>query len=128
MPILPKKSPRVLPIDGSVADDGAPIDDAMERNLDELGAPFRAELGEERFRHYKRVFRKIDTDGSGTLDREELKAALRGASDLKSSSSKKISDEEIDRMMLQADADQSGEVDFPEFCAWNLTMIVLTPS
>ena len=74
MPVF-GKSPRVLPTAGGNAGSAALTDlaeaasDQMDRALDAMGEPFREELGDERFLEYKRIFRKIDADGSGAIDK-----------------------------------------------------------
>jgi hypothetical protein len=56
----------------------------------------------------KAAFDAIDTDGSGTLDREELAAAIRKEGG-------KLSDEQVNNLINFADADGDGEIDFEEY-------------
>lgn len=60
------------------------------------------------------VWRKVDVDKSGTLDKDEVRQVLEemGWDD--------ITDEMADEMMVVIDADGSGEVDFEEFKEWFL--------
>jgi len=54
------------------------------------------------------VFRDIDTDGSGTIDLKELKAAVEKFG-------LELSDEAIGSMMSEADSDENGSIDMDEF-------------
>lgn len=55
------------------------------------------------------TFDMFDTDKSGTISVNELKSVLKKLG-------KNMSDKEIKKMMSSVDKDQSGEVDFDEFC------------
>jgi hypothetical protein len=57
------------------------------------------------------LFNKIDTDGSGYLDRDEI-------AQLSIELGKPLSEAELDDAMLSMDADGSGEVDLEEFVGW----------
>lgn len=57
------------------------------------------------------LFNKIDTDGSGYLDREEI-------AQLSEELGKPLSKAELDDAMHSMDADGSGEVDLEEFISW----------
>ena len=57
------------------------------------------------------LFNKIDTDGSGFLDREEI-------AQLSVELGKPLTEAELDKAMLSMDADGSGEVDLEEFVGW----------
>jgi len=58
----------------------------------------------------RRCFRGFDKDGSGSIDRTELKDAMRAVrSDM--------SDEEIDRLLKIVDKDGSGSINYEEFIA-----------
>ena len=62
-------------------------------------------------RRLKEVWASVDEDGSGTLDRGELRKIFKAMG-------KNFSDREFDRAMNQIDGDGSDEVDFDEFTAW----------
>ena len=68
----------------------------------------RTELTEEQKQEIKEAFDLFDTDGSGTIDQKELKVAMRALG----FEPKK---EEIMKMIRDADQDNSGVIDFPEF-------------
>ena len=57
----------------------------------------------------KKMFKLADMDGSGAIDGQELKAALRrlGFSHL--------SDDQIDKILARADADDNCTIDYDEF-------------
>ena len=54
------------------------------------------------------AFKAVDVDGSGLLDRDEIRALLE-------SLGKRPTAADVDDAMSQLDADSSGEVDFDEF-------------
>ena len=58
------------------------------------------------------VFRQIDVDGSGSLDREELRQLL------KKLGQTKIKDQHITELMDELDVDGDGEVSYEEFEQW----------
>merc|ERR1719199_2221819 len=66
------------------------------------------ELTEEQKQEIKEAFDLFDTDGSHTIDAKELKVAMRALG----FEPKK---EEIKRMMSEADRNDSGVIEFPEF-------------
>lgn len=57
------------------------------------------------------LFGKIDADGSGSLDRDEV-AALAQELGLQ------LSAEELDQAMAEMDADGNGDIDYDEFSSW----------
>jgi hypothetical protein len=67
-----------------------------------------AELA-ERIEEARRVFLEYDTDGGGSIDAAELKAAL-DATDMV------VTDEEVLELLKQYDPDGSGDIGFDEFC------------
>eukprot|EP01043_Picozoa_sp_COSAG02_P037616 COSAG02_NODE_2837_length_7921_cov_9.013552_2_plen_816_part_00 len=73
----------------------------------------------------QRVWKRVDADGSGTLDHDEVRAIF-------VEMGKTLSNREFLRAMDQIDADGSGEVDFKEFVDyWDRTMTaagVVVPS
>ena len=56
-------------------------------------------------------FTKIDTDGSGTLDRDEVRLALKRMG-------KDMAADEFDAAFKAMDLDEGGEVEFDEFEQW----------
>ena len=56
----------------------------------------------------QQAFEAVDADGSGLLDRDEIRALLE-------SLGKRPTEADIDDAMAELDADNSGEVDFEEF-------------
>lgn len=66
------------------------------------------DIKDEKAKLYK-LFKSLDKDGDGQLDREELRAAY-------AKSSKGFSvDEEVDRIFQQLDVNNTGQIDFSEF-------------
>eukprot|EP00475_Leptophrys_vorax_P000396 TRINITY_DN10220_c0_g1_i1.p1 TRINITY_DN10220_c0_g1~~TRINITY_DN10220_c0_g1_i1.p1 ORF type:complete len:346 (-),score=16.72 TRINITY_DN10220_c0_g1_i1:147-1148(-) len=70
-------------------------------------------LREEEIRGLREMFQVMDTDHSGTITVEELRAGLKkfGA---------QLTDNEIMRLMTETDIDQSGEIEYGEFLAATL--------
>eukprot|EP00470_Lotharella_oceanica_P000101 CAMPEP_0170167470 /NCGR_PEP_ID=MMETSP0040_2-20121228/866_1 /TAXON_ID=641309 /ORGANISM="Lotharella oceanica, Strain CCMP622" /LENGTH=166 /DNA_ID=CAMNT_0010405507 /DNA_START=21 /DNA_END=521 /DNA_ORIENTATION=+ len=66
------------------------------------------ELTTEQKQEIREAFDLFDTDGSGSIDKNELKVAMRALG----FEPKK---EEIAKMIQDIDKDNSGEIDFPEF-------------
>ena len=56
------------------------------------------------------TFALFDKDGGGTIDAEELGSLMRALGH-------SLEQHEIDELVKRADADNSGEIDFAEFCA-----------
>ena len=63
----------------------------------------------ERIEEARRVFLEYDTDGGGSIDAAELKAAL-DATDMV------VTEEEVLELLKQYDPDGSGDIGFDEFC------------
>ena len=59
-------------------------------------------------RKFKRSFRMFDTDGSGEITRDELENVMRGCG-------RNPTEEQLDDMMGDLDADGSGSIEFEEF-------------
>lgn len=57
----------------------------------------------------KKLFELADVDGNGTIDREELKLAL------KKLGFTHLSDDQIDKILARADADDNCVIDYDEF-------------
>jgi len=64
----------------------------------------------------EKTFKKIDVDGSGSLDESELRRAL-----IKLGVSKDKVDIDVKNLILSADTDGDGEVDLDEFKVWYMT-------
>ena len=58
---------------------------------------------------YQQAFLRYDTDGSGSIDRDELKQVLESLGD-------DLSANEIDTILKEADTDGDGSIDYNEFC------------
>jgi len=65
-------------------------------------------LDTEQLDELREAFNLFDTDGSGTIDAKELKAAMRALGFT-------IKKSEVKEMIAQVDADDSGTIDFNEF-------------
>ena len=57
-------------------------------------------------------FRMFDKDGSGTINAEEVRLALNKFGE-------KLTKEELDELMKDADIDRNGEINYPEFVMLN---------
>jgi centrin-1 len=68
----------------------------------------KPQFTEEQIEEIREAFNLFDTDGSGSIDYKELKAAMRALG----FETKK---EEMQRIIEEIDADGSGEIEFPEF-------------
>jgi hypothetical protein len=69
-----------------------------------------AQAIEER-RRIRELFLMIDTDGSNTLEREEVEELLRGLG-------KKLDETAVDEAMAEMDRDGGGDISFNEFLEW----------
>jgi len=65
-------------------------------------------LTDEQVQQIAQAFQLFDTDGSGTIETQELKIAMRALGF-------EPKQEEIDKMVRDVDDDGSGSVDYPEF-------------
>merc|ERR1712097_177020 len=65
-------------------------------------------LTDEQVQQIGQAFQLFDTDGSGTIETQELKIAMRALGF-------EPKQEEIDKMVRDVDDDGSGSVDYPEF-------------
>ena len=61
---------------------------------------------------FTEAFKILDSDGSGEIDKEELKEMLRAFSRM----GEDIPDSEIDAMIREADTDGDGQISYKEFC------------
>ena len=66
------------------------------------------ELSEEQIKEFEEAFLLFDTDCSGTISIDELEVVM-------NSLGQRPTDEELKKMIAEADADGNGEVDFEEF-------------
>ncbi|ERM96268.1 hypothetical protein AMTRI_Chr09g15000 [Amborella trichopoda] len=65
-------------------------------------------LSEEEIKGLKQMFKNMDTDGSGTITYEELRAGLNRLGS-------RLSEAEVKQLMDAADVDRSGSIDYIEF-------------
>ena len=61
----------------------------------------------------KETFSRVDTDGSGFIDKEELAAVLQKLGG-------KVTDEEVDKCYTELDTNSDGQIDYAEFKDWYL--------
>ena len=73
-------------------------------------APPAPAISEEVLASYKEAFSVFDKDGSGTVSTSEL-------GEMMSALGQNLSAEELDAIVVEVDANRSGEIDFDEFCA-----------
>ncbi|CAB4013129.1 calmodulin 12 [Paramuricea clavata] len=66
------------------------------------------ELTQDQIKEFEEAFLLFDTDCSGTISIDELEVVM-------NSLGQRPTDEELKRMIAEADADGNGEVDFEEF-------------
>lgn len=65
----------------------------------------------------------MDTDGDGTISKDELRSAVMQASKQRGDSmSEAMAEALTKRMMLAADVDGNGSIDFPEYQAIVITV------
>ena len=67
-----------------------------------------AHINPEELKAYKALFKEIDTDGSGGIDRQELRKAMRKRV-------MRLSEDRIDEVFAEVDKDGDGELDLDEF-------------
>ena len=82
----------------------------LEKEAQELAANAEAESQLDD-KEVRQLFRSIDADGGGSLDKLEVKTLLTRLG-------LEVDDESVDRVMTQMDPDGDGEVTLPEFLAW----------
>jgi centrin-1 len=68
----------------------------------------KQQFSEEQIEEIREAFNLFDTDGSGSIDYKELKAAMRALGF-------ETSKGEMHKIIEEIDADGSGEIEFPEF-------------
>ncbi|KAH7834182.1 hypothetical protein Vadar_013504 [Vaccinium darrowii] len=111
-------------VDDRVAPD-KPLDSAVLSRLKQFSAMNKLKkmalrviaerLSEEEIGGLKQLFKMIDTDNSGTITFEELKAGLKRVGS-------ELMESEIKALMDAADIDKSGTIDYGEFIAATLHM------
>jgi Ca2+-binding EF-hand superfamily protein len=81
--------------------------------MDELDFVERSEASQQRQRaaYMRRAFEKVDSDGSGEIDRSEFRTLCRRID-------ARLAEGAIAAAWAQIDADGSGAVDYAEFAAW----------
>lgn len=81
-------------------------------NKSAAGAQAKAgKLSQTDTKSLRKLFKQLDVDGSGALDRDEVKM-------LAAAGGKTLSERQLVDAMKQMDKDGSGEVDFEEFAEW----------
>ena len=83
---------------------------ASEVTVAAMDVAEEAQAIEER-RRIRELFLMIDTDGSNSLEREEVEELLRGLG-------KKLDEKAVDEAMAQMDRDGGGDISFNEFLEW----------
>ena len=73
-----------------------------------LRKPEKPKLDEEQVEELREAFNLFDTDGSGTIDAKELKAAMRALGF-------QVKKADVRKMIAEVDKDDSGAIDFDEF-------------
>ena len=70
--------------------------------------PTSQSFSREEVSELRGVFNEVDTDGSGTINQQELQAML-------GSAGQTYSDQELMDLMNEVDEDESGDISFDEF-------------
>mmetsp|Transcript_20083 Transcript_20083/g.46918 ORF Transcript_20083/g.46918 Transcript_20083/m.46918 type:complete len:775 (+) Transcript_20083:62-2386(+) len=87
---------------------GALSTDKKKTKQKKTGKLWSQKTLEERQKELKEVFEMFDSDGSGSIDADELFVAMK-------SMGQKMTKEEVDIMMVEMDEDGSGSVELDEF-------------
>lgn len=67
-------------------------------------------MSDRQLHDLRHAFNMFDSDGSGTIDKQELRSVLKAMGS-------RPGKEELDELMSQMDVDKSGTIDFEEFVA-----------
>uniref|UniRef100_A0A8C0NPF4 EF-hand calcium-binding domain-containing protein 11 n=1 Tax=Canis lupus familiaris TaxID=9615 RepID=A0A8C0NPF4_CANLF len=70
------------------------------------------QLTEEQIAEFKEAFSLFDKDGDGTITTKELGTVMRS---LVQNPTEKLTDEEVDEMIREADIDGDGQVNYEDF-------------
>jgi len=94
------------------------VEDALEEAavVGAKDAQIESETDEQLSALLESIFRKADANGDGTLDLDEFRKAV-------SSDELKLNPDEIDSLMLQADANRNGKIEYAEFVPLGCEMI-----
>jgi hypothetical protein len=116
-----RKSPRAAqqqflnpihttPMEMEFNDSGDAANEQEDAGFDPTASadPGQLRKSERRRDRFEVIFRRYDVDGSGTIDTGELQLILEEVGQT-------VSDNEIEELMKEIDADNSGEIDFEEF-------------
>lgn len=93
---------------GEDGDDKSSSKEPQEKTIAEVAKENQIDE-DEAAQHYA-AFHLIDEDGSGTIDRKELKAVLRMCEETEEG----VDEKDIDKMMREHDDDDNDTLDFPE--------------
>lgn len=83
----------------------------IEQKMQQAALTYMANhlIGEEELKKLNNVFKQLDVDNNGKLSKEELMA---GYNKIKGN---QLTKEELEQLFIQADADNSGEIDYSEW-------------
>eukprot|EP01114_Cavostelium_apophysatum_P012408 TRINITY_DN276_c0_g1_i2.p1 TRINITY_DN276_c0_g1~~TRINITY_DN276_c0_g1_i2.p1 ORF type:complete len:716 (+),score=279.12 TRINITY_DN276_c0_g1_i2:792-2939(+) len=95
--------------DGDVVESGETQQKFRVYNYEEAAKKF-PEFKKDEIKMFIEAFEEFDADDSGSISASELSNAL-------AKSGREMTPEKIDEMIAEADLDQSGEVDWPEYLA-----------
>lgn len=96
-------------------------DGSGEVSYDEFISWLRTEKGfkdiDDKSRFYRvqkaiELFKQFDSDGNGTIDREEFKKLF------KQFGTNQSDESQLDRALKSVDSSEDGKISFPEFLAW----------
>ncbi|CAM9293234.1 unnamed protein product [Rangifer tarandus platyrhynchus] len=73
------------------------------------------QLTEEQNAEFKEAFSLFDKDGDGTITTKESGTVMRSLGHVMTNLGEKLTDEEVDEMIREADIDGDGQVNYEEF-------------